>query len=107
MAYSDDLKAEKRSYERDLGRLNSASKQLEKAKDELKDDPSRSLVEKFKNYLVVDDNYFDKDNIERIYDYIDDASDAVDGWISSVEGKIRDLEEEIEEAEREEAEEDD
>lgn len=107
MAYSDELKARKRSYVRDLERLEKAKGKLEDAKDQLKEDEYSSLVAKLKDYLVVDNEYYEKEHLRIIYEKICSSQGTIGGYISRVEGKIRSLEEQIERALEEEAEDDD
>ena len=105
MAYSDELIARKGSYVRDLERLGKAKRKLEDAKDQLKDDEHNSLVTKLKDNLVVDNEYYEKESLKKIYEKICSVHGTIDGYISRVEGEIRSLEEQIEEALAEEAEE--
>ena len=103
MAYSDELKARKRSYVRDLERLEKAKRKLEDAKNQLKDDEHNSLVTKLKDNLVVDNEYYEKESLKKIYEKICSVHGTIGEYISRVEGEISSLEERIEEAEAEEA----
>ena len=105
MAYSDELKSEKSSYVFDLGQLKKARRHLASAMDKLKDNHSiNPLVDELEENVVVDDKYYEKDEILLAYEKIDDAIEEVDGHIGSVERRIEELEEEIRQAEEEEAE---
>jgi len=101
---SSELRALKRSYESDLRHLRNAKRHLETAKKDLKDDHNNnSLVKILEENVVVDDKYYEKDEIEFSYYSISDAIGLVAGYITSVERTIGRLEEAIERAEAEEA----
>ena len=82
MAYSDELKARKRSYVRDLERLGKAKRKLEDAKNQLKDDEHNSLVTKLKDNLVVDNEYYEKESLKKIYEKICSVHGTIGGYIS-------------------------
>ena len=103
MSYSDQLKARKSSYERDLANLKEVRMYLSNAKAEIKDDPIYSLVELLKNNLVIDDVYYEKEPIKIDYESLNNVYQQVEGYIISVEGKISSLEHEIRLAESREA----
>ncbi len=103
MASSSELRSLKSSYENDLSYLKNAKNHLEKAKSELKDDPIDSLVKILEDNLVVDDKYYEKDEIIFSYNSISNISNSIQDYISSVEGKISSLEQEIRLAESREA----
>ena len=107
MAYSDELKARKRSYESDYRKLIRARDKLRDAKNELCGDSTDSLKGLFNEYLVIDDEYNEKESIKEIYSNVSDSKTLIDGYIKSVEDIIDRLEDEIREAEEAEAEDDD